>query len=126
MKRLVTFIMLFALLAGILAACAQPTPETVEVIVTKEVPVEVIVTKEVIVTQEVEVQAPAPECPLSGPGSQPYVGKELRVLGFGGVPQFVYQNTLLTPQYEAISGVKVIWDDTPYPELFPKIEAMCG
>ncbi len=127
MKRLVTLFVLLAMLAGILAGCATPTPQTVEVVVTKEVQVEKIVTQEVIV--EVPVEAPAeeaPGCELSGPGNQPYAGKELRILGFGGVPQFQYQNKLLTPQYEAISGVKVIWDDTPYPELFPKIEAMCG
>ena len=65
MKRLVTFIMLFAMLAGILAGCA---PQTVEVIVTKEVPVEVEVIKEVpvevIVTKEVMVVPEGPECAL--------------------------------------------------------------
>jgi ABC-type glycerol-3-phosphate transport system substrate-binding protein len=107
------------LAAMLLSACAPLAPVTPAV-----VEKEVVVTREVekVVVKEVEVERGI----LSGPGYRPYEGKTLRILGFGGVPQFVYQARLLHPQYEQISGVKVIFEDTPYPELFPKIQAMCG
>ena len=58
----VVFIMSLLAAVALLASCAAPTPEVIEVIVTQEVEKEVIVTqeveveKEVIVTQEVEVE----------------------------------------------------------------------
>ena len=51
MKRLARFLVVVAVLASFVAACAAPTPEVIEkeVIVEKEVPVTVMVEKEVVV-----------------------------------------------------------------------------
>jgi ABC-type glycerol-3-phosphate transport system substrate-binding protein len=128
MKRsLVIFVAL--LVFGLVGACqvAQPAVVEREVVVEKVVTVEVEKEVEVekVVTVEVEKEVEVGGI-LSGPGYRPYEGKTLRILGFGGVPQFQYQAQLLHPQYEDISGVEVIFEDTPYPELFPKIQAMCA
>lgn len=71
-------------------------------------------------------EAPTEEALLSAPGVQPYKGETLRIMGIGVVPQFAYQAELLHPKYEELSGVKVIWEDTPFGDLYPKIQMMCG
>jgi multiple sugar transport system substrate-binding protein len=126
---LLGILVLFGLLVW--AACAAPTPQVVEKVVEKQVPVPQTVVVEKPVEKQVEVKetvvvTQTVNSRLSGPGYQPYKGKTLRILGFGGVPQFVYQAKLLHPQYEAISGVKVVFEDTPYEDLYPKITAMCA
>ncbi len=58
----------FLLGALFLAACAQPTPEVVEI--EKEVVVTEVVEKEVVVTEMVEVEVEKVVTPTAAPGRQ--------------------------------------------------------
>jgi len=67
MKRFATLLVVVAVLASLVAACATPTPEVIEkeVVVEKEVPVTVEVEKEVVVEKEVLVTvAPSATGPI--------------------------------------------------------------
>jgi multiple sugar transport system substrate-binding protein len=59
MKKTVSLLFILGTVMSLLAACATPTPEVIEKIVTQEV--EKVVTKEVVVKETVEVQVPAGE-----------------------------------------------------------------
>ena len=67
MKRLATLLVVVAVLASLVAACAAPTPEVIEkeVIVEKQVPVTVEVEKQVVV-EKVVTATPKPGADKQG------------------------------------------------------------
>lgn len=109
---LILFVVLLS--AGVLSACATPTPETIieTVVVTKEVEKEVIVTQEVVVTEvvteEIEVEVPSMTLVLDSEMFSPPAEQEFFI------------NEILAP-FEDETGISVNFSIVAGEDMFDRI-----
>jgi len=129
MKRLVTLLLVVAVLASLVAACAAPTPEVIEkeVIVEKEVPVtvevekEVIVEKKVVETVEVEkivkVEVPmGSSADRAVEAAKKYAGITLNYVREAGLQA---QDPLhMGPIFEELTGIKINVVEMSYLDMY--------
>ena len=102
MKRLATLLLVVVVLASFVTACAQPTPEVIEVPVTVEVEKEVVVT-----------------------AVPPAEGKVLRILSLAW-PQTPVEQEFADKYFTPKTGIKVEITGPPYEFVESKVREICA
>jgi len=118
--RIGIILLLLAIMAVLIAACAQPTPEVIE----KEVVVTQVVEKEVektvVVTQVVEKEVVKEVEVTPTPEAKPFEGVEVNILTFTG-PQIAEPLQRRGPDFTELTGAQINVVTVPFSDLYQKI-----
>lgn len=68
---------------------------------------------------------PMQEPLLTAPGVKPYEGVTLKILTSEAVPELAYEHAIKDQAFIDASGVDLVYENVPWPDLVPKITTMC-